>query len=79
MRLAILCTIALAGCAPMNVGGLEPPASTLLKTPAPIPEVKEGDNLAVDNSKVRHVCSVTTDKFIRLQRYVKIILKKDQS
>lgn len=66
----------LSGCASPQLLDLEPPAAALMRHAQALPESKNGEDIAVNNLKVRRVCSVEISKLTRLQRYVKTVVTK---
>jgi hypothetical protein len=73
----LLCLCVLTGCAgSVTPSQLEPPAAVLLKPPAKLPEIKAGDDLVQKHADLRRTYSTETDRYKRLQRYVRTILKK---
>ena len=75
--LIVLCCALFAGCAgSITPSQLEPPASVLLVPPAKLPAIKAGDDLVQKHADLRRAYSTQTDRYRRLQRYVRTILKK---
>jgi hypothetical protein len=63
------------GCAGISPSKLEPPAKALLQPSPKLPEVKAGDDLVAKHAELRRGYATETDKYRRLQKYVKTILK----
>jgi hypothetical protein len=77
--LALVLTLGLAGCStPILLDNLEPPAKTLMVPPKKIPDIQNGEDVGVNNLKVRHVCSLEISKLRRLQRYVTTVTTKGE-
>jgi hypothetical protein len=73
--IVLLYTAFLAGCA-TPIPKPEPPAAVLLKSPAPPPDIKVGDDLVELHLKLRRSYITETGKLKRLQRYVQTMLGK---
>lgn len=69
--------IALCGCAstPTPPSKLVRPASVLMIAPEPLPDVREGDDLAVHVATTRRMYGREASKLRRLQRYVRTVTK----
>jgi hypothetical protein len=73
----LLCLCVLTGCASsVNPSQIEPPAKALLVPPRPLPAIKAGDDLVQKHADLRRSYSSETSKLVRLQRYVRTIVKK---
>ena len=77
----ILCAaIILSGCSttPAPSYKLEPPRAALMKAPEPLPDIPEGQDLYEENARLRASYARTADKAVGLQKYVRVILKKQK-
>lgn len=69
----------LAGCAgSIAPSQLEPPAAALLSPPRPLVDPKEGDDIVQLHIDARRRFATETDKYRRLQKYVRTILGRGQ-
>ena len=71
--------IGLSGCAgdvPVSPSRLEPPASYLMIPPAPLPDVKAGDDYGQALIATRKQYGKETSKLRRLQRYVRVATRR---
>lgn len=78
--LFILCTLLAAGCSttPTPSYKLEPPRAALMKAPESLPDIPEGRDLYEENARLRASYARTADKAVGLQKYVRVILKKQK-
>jgi hypothetical protein len=73
----LVCLCVLTGCAgTVSPSQLEPPAKILLVSPKPLPTIKAGDDLVQRHADLRRSYSTETDRYRRLQRWVKTVIKK---
>ena len=72
--------ICLSACAGPNAPSykLEPPRAALMKAPEPLPDIPEGQDLYEENARLRASYARTADKAVGLQKYVRVILKKQK-
>ena len=70
--------MAISACTPTTIipSKLEPPSARLLSPPEPLPDIKPGDDLYQENARLRASYGRETAKVTWLQKYVRIILKK---
>lgn len=70
----------LAACSttPTPVWQIDPPRAALMRSPEPLPEVREGDDLIQSHASLRAQYAREATKASSLQRYVRIILKKQK-
>lgn len=78
MRTLIVLGCALfAGCSgSLTPSQLEPPAAVLLVPPPRLVDYKKGDDLVQKNADLRRAYISQTDRYRRLQRWVKTVLKR---
>lgn len=73
----VVCALILSGCAAvLPPSQLEPPASRLMAPPPALHDLKPGDDLVPAHAELRRAYATETDKYRRLQKYVRTILKK---
>lgn len=79
LALLLVC-LQLAGCAASAVNAVpskvQRPSARLMQTPAPLPEMKKGDDLYQHNVMCRDAYAVETAKLRSCQSYINTILKK---
>ena len=70
--------ILLSGCSttPTPSWQIDPPRAALMRSPEPLPDVREGDDLYQAHASLRAQYAREATKASSLQRYVRIILKK---
>ena len=75
--LIVLCCALFAGCSgSITPSQLEPPAAVLLVPPPKLPAVKAGADLVQTHADLRRSYATQTDRYRRLQRWVKTVLKR---
>lgn len=75
--LIVLCCALFAGCSgSLTPSQLEPPAAVLLVPPPRLVDYKKGDDLVQKNADLRRAYISQTDRYRRLQRWVKTVLKR---
>lgn len=76
--LTLIVVLSLAGCADSPVPGskLVGPAAVLMVAPDPLPDIKEGEDVARHAIKVRKMYGKEASKLRRLQRWVRVVTKK---
>lgn len=57
---------------------LEPPSARLMKAPEPLPDIPEGHDLYQENTRLRASYARTATQAVGLQKYVRVILKKQK-
>ena len=73
----LLCLYVLTGCSgSITPSQLAPPAKVLLISPKPLPKLKAGDDLVQRHADLRRSYSTETDRYRRLQRWGRTVLKK---
>ncbi len=77
---AVLLAFLLAGCSstPAPTYKLEPPSARLMKAPEPLPDVAEGEDLYDAHARLRASYARTASQASGLQKYVRVILKKQK-
>ena len=75
-----LACLFVVGCAGPSAPSykLEPPRAALMKAPEPLPSVSEGDDLYDAHARLRASYALEASKAAGLQKYVRVILKKQK-
>ena len=79
-HVSILIGTLLAGCSTVAAPThkLEPPSARLMQAPEPLPEVRESDDLYEAHARLRASYARTAGQATGLQKYVRVIQKKQK-
>lgn len=80
MRAILILSVMLGGCSSTQAPSykLEPPRAALMVPPVPLPAVAEGADLYEANASLRAQYAREATKASGLQKYVRVILKKQK-